>query len=233
MLKRRIVLVVSLAFVVLASVVAVAVAAGRPEPACACSVEPNLRGPAQDAAVRFEGVVRRGDVPGAWTLLTDEARSRYGNLARFRPVFDRLGRALREADAPRWLAVDEEARYDRPSPVVVVGFSTGPARLVWPLLVLTPLGRIGDERIDPEPRALRLTAVRDGDGVRVKLADGDPERTTFVAIDSAGRDTRPGRRPVAEGVDRLTWSIPPTGPILAIAIERGPSGPRIGFGSTP
>jgi hypothetical protein len=232
MLKRRIVLVVSLAFVVIASAVAVAVAAGRPEPACACSVEPNLRGPAQDAAVRFEGVVRHADAPGAWTLLTDEARSRYGNLAQFRPVFDRLGRALRAAGTPRWLAVDEEARYDRPSPVVVVGYSTSPARLVRPLLVLTPLGRIGDERIDPEPRTLRLTAVRDTNGVRVKLADGDLERTTFVAIDSTGRDTRPGRRPVTADVDRLTWSIPPTPPILVIAVERGPSGPRIG-GSTP
>lgn len=230
-----IILGVVLAAVVSAVTIAVATT-GRPQPACGCSIEPNLRGPAHDVAARFEALVRRGDVSSAWELLTDGARSRYVDVAGFRTTFDRLGKAFREADpnpggdhaAGGWLAVDDRLHYDTPSEVVVVRYSTGPTRLVWPLLVLVPLGHVGDERIDPELRTLRLTAISDGDGLRVERPDGDLRSTSFVVIDSAGQRTLPRREHVTEGVDRLTWSIPLRGPVAAIAIERKGTALRVG-----
>lgn len=222
--------------VVVSAVTVAVIATGRPEPACGCSIEPNLRGPAHEAAVRFEALVRRGDASGAWALLTDGARSRYVEAAGFQPVFDRLGKALREADAHAgvdrmadgWLAVDERLRYDTPSEVVVVRYSTGSTRLVWPLLILVPLGQVDDERIDPEPPTLRLTAVSDGDGLRIGLPDGDLSQTSFVVIDSTGQDIRPSREQVTDDVDRLTWSAPLRGPVVTIAIERSGTGLRVG-----
>ena len=222
--------------VVVSAVTVAVIVTGRPEPACACTAEPNLRGPARDAAVRFEALVRRADVSGAWASLSDGARSRYGDVAGFRPVFDGLGEALREADAGArgdraagWVAVDSRAHYDDTlSEVVVVRYPTGAPRPVWPLLVLVPLGHVGDERVDPEPATLRLTAVKDGDGVRVELVDGDPERTSFVVIDGAGQQRLPGRELVAEGVVRLTWSVPLRDPVVAVAVERSGTGPRVG-----
>jgi len=228
---------VGLAVAVVVSAVTVAVVVtGRAEPACGCTAEPNLRGPARDAAVRFEGLVRQADVSGAWAVLSDGARSRYGDVAGFQPVFDRLGKALHEADAAAggdsaaagWLAVDDRVRYDALSEVVVVRYPTGPLRPVWPLLVLVPLGHVGDERIDPEPPTLRLTAVSDGDGVRVELADGDLGLTSFVVIDGAGQQRLPSREHVTEDVARLTWSIPLRGPVVAIAIEKSATGLRVG-----
>jgi hypothetical protein len=211
------------------------IATGRPEPACGCTAEPNLRGPARDAAVRFEAAVRRADVSGAWVLLSDGARTRYGDVAGFQPVFDRLGKALHEADAGAggdraaagWLAVDDRERYDTLSEVVVVR-STGPLRPVWPLLVLVPLGHVGDERIDPEPPTLPMTAVSDGDGVRVDVPDGDLRLTSFAMIDGTGQHRLPSREQVTEDVVRLTWSIPLQGPVVAIAIERSETGLRVG-----
>ncbi|MBM2618508.1 hypothetical protein JIG36_23405 [Actinoplanes sp. LDG1-06] len=223
-------IIVGLAVAVVASAVTVAsVVAGRPEPACACSIEPNLRGPARDAAVRFEAVVRQGDVAGAWPLLTDAARTRYDDIAGFRPVFDRLHEALNGTGGPEkaadgWHAVDDRMLSNRPSEVVVVRHETGPTRMVWSLLVLAPLGHVGDERVDPEPPVLRLTAVRDGDRVRVERPGGDLSRASFVAIDSAGQESRPGR----EGGNTLFWSRPPEGPVVIVAVERGAAGPRIG-----
>jgi hypothetical protein len=253
---RRMILVGIVAAVVVSAVTVAAIATGGPEPACGCSVEPDLRGPAERAAERFEALVRRADVPGAWALLTDAARSRYVDVAGFQPVFDRLGKALHEAGtgietstgaeaspgvaagtgvgagghrpAGGWLAVDLRVRYDTPSEVVAVRYSPGPARPVWPLLILAPLGHPGDERIDPEPPALRLTAVSDGDGVRVELPDGDLRLTSFVVIDGAGQRRLPGRERVTAAVDRLTWSPPLEGPIVAVAIERSGTGLRVG-----
>ncbi|MEV0326872.1 hypothetical protein AB0H63_10525 [Micromonospora echinospora] len=238
-MRRMIIVGVVLAVVVSAVTIAV-IATGRPKPACGCSVEPNLRGPAHDAAVRFEALVRRGDVSGAWALLTGGARSRYVSAAGFQPVFDRLGKALHGADANAgvdraaagWLAVDDRLRYNTPSEVVVVRYSTGPTRLVWPLLIRVPLGHVGDERIDPEPPTLRLTAISDGDGVRVELPDGDLRLTSLVVIDSAGQDTLPSREHVTEDVDRLTWSTPLRGPVVAIAIEKSGTALRVGTAAT-
>jgi hypothetical protein len=226
---RRI-LIVGLVGAVLAAAVTIAVTtAGRPEQACACTAEPDLLGPAEDAAARFEVLVRRFDVSGAWALLTDGARSRYVDVAGFQPVFDRLGQTLREADANAgWLTVDDRVRYDVPSEVVVVHGSTGPPRPLWPLLILVPLGHVGDERIDPEVPPLRLTARKDGDGVRVEVPGGDLELTSFVLIDGAGQDASPSRQHVTGDVDRLTWSTPLRGPISVVAIERSGTGLRVG-----
>ncbi|MEU8234681.1 hypothetical protein AB0C12_34255 [Actinoplanes sp. NPDC048967] len=222
-----------LAGAVLAAAVTIAVStAGRPEPACACTAEPDLRRPAEEAAARFEALVRRSDVSGAWVMLTDGARSRYVDVAGFQPVLDRLGRTLREADAG-WLTLDDRVRYDRPSEVVVVRRSTGPPRPLWPLLILVPLGHAGDERVDPEVPPLRLTARQDGDAVRVEVPGGDLRLTSFVLIDEAGQDASPRRQHVTEGVDRLTWSRPLRGPVLVIAIERRGTGLRVGSGATP
>jgi hypothetical protein len=233
--RRMIILGVAVAVAVSAVTIAV-VATGRPEPACGCSMEPNLRGPAQDAAARFEARVRQADVPGAWALLTDGARARYVDMAGFQPAFDRIGKALGGSAASGvgsgtgtgWRAVHEQVRYDVPSQAVVVRFSTDPPRLVWPLLIVVPLGHLGDERVDPELPALRLTATGDGGGVRVELPDGDLSRTSFAVIDSTGLRTLPGRQPVTDAVVRLTWSIPPEGPILVIAVESGGTGLRVG-----
>ncbi|WP_088983345.1 hypothetical protein [Micromonospora echinospora] len=234
-MRRMIIVGVVLAVVVSALTIAVTTT-GRPKPACGCSIEPNVRDPAHDAAVRFEALVRRGDVSSAWEMLTDGARSRYVDVAGFQTIFDRLGKALREADpnpggdraATGWLAVDDRLHYNTPSEVVVVRYSTGPTRLVWPLLILVPLGHVGDERIDPELPTLRLTALSDGDGLRVELPDGDLRSTSFVVIDSAGQDTLPSREHVTEDVDRLTWSAPLRGPVVAIAIEKSGTALRVG-----
>ncbi|WP_432837863.1 hypothetical protein [Dactylosporangium sp. CA-092794] len=234
-MRRAIIVGVVVAVVVSAVTVAV-IAAARPEPACGCSVKPDLRRPAHDAAVRFEALLRRADVSGAWALLTDGARARYVDVAGFRPVFDRLGTALHEADADAggdratagWLAVDDRVRYDRPSEVVVVRYLTGPPRLAWPLLILVPLGHAGDERIDPEPPTLRLTAISDGDGVRVEVPDGDLRLTSFVVIDSAGQDTLPSREHVTEDADRLSWRTPLRGPVVVIAVEKSGTSLRVG-----
>jgi hypothetical protein len=115
-----------------------------------------------------------------------------------------------------------------PSEAVVVRYSTSPPRLVWPLLILVPLGHVGDERIDPEPPTLRLTATADGDGVRVELPDGDLRLTSFVVIDGAGQDTLPGREHLTEDADRLTWSSPLRGSVLVVAIEKSGTGLRVG-----
>jgi hypothetical protein len=221
---------------VVSAVTIAVVATGRPEPACGCSFEPNLRGPARDAAARFEAAVRRVDVSGAWALLSDGARSRYVDVAGFQPVFDRLGKVLQETDAGAggdnaaagWLTVDDRVRYDTLSEVVVVHYSTGPLRPVWPLLVLVPLGHVGDERIDPELPTLPMTAVSDGGGVRIDVPDGDLGLASFVVIDGTGQHRLPSLEHVAEGVVRLTWSIPLQGPVVAIAIERSGTGLRVG-----
>ncbi len=220
--KRWMIVVGVLVAVVVSAVTVAVVVAGRPRPACGCSVVPDVRGPARGAAVRFEALVQRADVAGAWALLTDAARTRYVDVAGFQPAFDRLRKGLGEAGD--WLVVDERAR----SQVVVLRYTSGPPRLVWPLLVQVQVGHAGDERIDPEPPALRLTAVGDGDRVRVEVPDGDLALTRFVVIDAAGRDWLPGREHVSDGVDRLAWSIPSRGPVVAVAIEQRGTGVRIG-----
>ncbi|MEU7925078.1 hypothetical protein [Micromonospora sp. NPDC049107] len=160
----------------------------------------------------------------------------YVDVDGFQPVFARLGKALREADAGAggdgaaagWLAVDDRLRSDMLSEVVVVRYSTGPLRSVWPLLVLVPLGQVGDERIDPELPTLPMTAVSDGDGVRVEVPDGDVRLTSFVMIDGTGQRRLPSREHVTEDVVRLTWSLPLRGPVVAVAIERSGTGLRVG-----
>jgi hypothetical protein len=232
-MRRKIIVGLALA-VVVSAVTVTAIVASRPDPACGCSIEPNLRGPATDAAVRFEELVRRADVSGAWALLTDGARSRYVDVAGFQPVFDRLGKVFQEVGAgadraaSSWLVVDERARYSTPSEVVAVRYSANPPRVVWPLLILVPIGQLGGERIDPEVPALPLTAVGDGDGARVELSEGDPDRTSFVVIDGAGQQRLPGRERVTERVNRLTWSRPLLGPVVVIAIEKSSTGLRVG-----
>ncbi|WP_433041286.1 hypothetical protein [Dactylosporangium sp. CS-033363] len=222
MRKRRAVLIsVAAAVLLSAAVTFVVFAVGKTDAACGCSVVPDVRGPAQDAAVRFEGLVRRGDVGGAWAMLSDEAKARYVDPAGLRPVLDRLGASLAGSDA-RWLAVDEKVRYDQPSEVVVVRNETAP------LLVLVPLGHVGEERIDPGVPPLQLTAEGDGDGVRVELPDGDPDRTRFVVIDEAEQIMLPSRQQLTERAERLTWRAPRRGPVVVIGIERTDSGPRVG-----
>lgn len=231
MSKRRTIL-LCLALVAVASAVTItAVTATKPQPACACSIEPNVRGPAHDAAVRFETLVGQGDVAAAWGLLTDGARARYVDPAGFQPVFDRLTAAF-EGAGGGWSAVDERLRYDGPSEVVVVRHTAGPPRLIWPLLVMTPLGRIGEERIEPEPPTLPMTAAADGDGVRVETPDADPDRTSYLAIDSTGHQSRPGHERLTPTTGRLTWTRPIEKPILLIAIEKTPQTLRIGTAST-
>jgi hypothetical protein len=238
---RRMVIVGVVVAAVISAVTVAVIATGRPKPACGCTAEPNLRGPARDAAVRFEALVRRADVSGAWALLSDGARSRYVDVTGFQPVFDRLAKAFHEADggaggdsaAAGWLAVDDRVHYDNTlSGVVVVRYSTGPLRPVWPLLVLVPLGHVGDERIDPELPTMPLTAVSEGDGVRVDLPDGDLRLTSFVVIDGTGQRRLPSREHVTANVSRLTWSIPLQGPVLAIAIEKSGTGLRVGAAAT-
>jgi hypothetical protein len=227
-MRRMIIVGVAVAVAVPAVIFGV-FAAGRPRPACGCSVAPDVRRPANDAVVRFEAAVRKADVTGAWALLSDAARARYGDTAGFRPVAERLGEALRREDrAGGWVVVDERVRYDGPSEAVIVRSTTGSPQPGWPLVVLVPLGHPGDERIDPEPAPLRLTAVGDGDGVRVELQDGDLDRTTFVVIDGDGRAARPGREHVSAQVDRLIWKARVRGPVTVVAVERPAAGLRVG-----
>ncbi|WP_432973900.1 hypothetical protein [Dactylosporangium sp. CA-233914] len=217
---------------VVSAVTVVVIATGRTKPACGCSIQPDVRRPAHDAAVRFEDLVRRADGSGAWAMLTDGARARYADVAGFQPVFDRLGQALPEAGgspaAGGWLSVDDRVRYDKPSEAVVVRYATGPPRMVWPLLVQVTLGHPGDERIDPEPPPLRVTAAGDGDGVLVELPDGEPRLSSFVVIDGAGQELRPSLVPGTAGADRLTWRRAVPGPVVVIAVERNAAGLRVG-----
>lgn len=241
---------------VAAAVTIVTTVTGRPGPACACTAEYDLRRPAHDTAVRFEALVRRADLAGAWALLSDDARARYAGAAGFRPVLDRLGQALGRAGgedraaADGWLAVDDRVRFDGPSAVVVVRHEAGPPQRVWPLLVLVPLGRPGEERVDPEPARLPLSAVTTGAEVRIETPDGNPDLTTIVAIDATGRVTRPARstavrepgtgavpeparsaavpEPGTGGASVPAWSTPVRGPVTFVAIERNRTGVRLG-----
>ncbi|MBU2665058.1 hypothetical protein KOI35_16260 [Actinoplanes bogorensis] len=239
--KRRMIIAGLVVGVVASAVTAAAVIADRPKPACACSIEPDLRGPALDAATRFDTLVRQADISAAWALLTDQAHARYTDEAGFRPTFDRLRKtaheaarkteAAREPEAARtseaanasgagWQAVSERARYDRPSEVVLV-------RAARTMLVLMRLGQAGSERIDPEPPTLKLTAHVEDGGVRVGLPDADLDRVSFVTIDSLGRTARPAREPLSEDAVRLTGSRPLHPPITVIAIEDSTDGPRL------
>ncbi|MBL7260024.1 hypothetical protein [Paractinoplanes lichenicola] len=150
----------------------------------------------------------------AWSVLTDGARARYGDVAGFRPVFDRLGKSLGGTDG-QWHAVDDRWR----SGAVVLVRLAGGAHQVWPMLAQVPLGRLGQERIDPEPPKLRLTAVRAGDAVRVEGADN----ASYVVIDSVGRQSHPSRR---SGL--LTFSRPLPDRAVVVAIEESAAGLRVG-----
>jgi hypothetical protein len=75
---------------------------------------------------------------------------------------------------------------------------------------------------------LRLTARKDGAGVRVDVPGGDLERTSFVLIDAAGPEASPSRQHVTGDADRLTWSGVLRGPVLVVAIERSGTGLRVG-----
>jgi hypothetical protein len=231
--KRRVIVMGVVTVVVVAAAVVVGVVAtGQTRPACGCTIEPDIRRPAQAAAVRFEGLVRQGDVAGAWGLLTGAAQTRYVNPAGFQPVVERLAKALHESEADTeeatagWRVVHE--RFDTPSEAVVVRVATGPLRVVWPLLALVPSGREGDTRVDPEVPVLPVTASADGDGVRVELADADLTRISYTAIDENGLLTLPGRESISAHVDRLKWPRALRLPVVAIAIERSGTGLRVG-----
>ena len=212
-----------MALAAVGAAVAGAVFATERRPLCACTIEPGARSFAVDAAGRFEASVRGGDLTGAWAQLTPGAQARYVDPAGFRPVFERLGTALRDltGNQTRWLAVADEIDYTRakPSEVVVARYSTGPTRPLWAMVVLVPPGPAGHEQVDPEPGSLTVRAKRDDHGgVLVEFADGELTRTWFRTVDGAGMPTLPRQESVSPGARRLTWPAPPSGTLLTIVV---------------
>jgi hypothetical protein len=205
--------------------VAGAVFATEERPLCACSIEPSARYFALNAADRFEASVRGGDLTGAWAQLTPGAQARYVDPAGFRPVFERLGTALRglTGDQTRWLPIADEIDYSmvKPSDLVVARYSTGPTRPLWAMVVRVPPGPAGHEQVDPEPGLLTVRAKRDDHGgVLVEFADGEPTRTWVTTVDGAGMPTLPRQESVSPGARRLSWPAPPSGTVLTIVVGR-------------
>jgi hypothetical protein len=207
--------------------------------ACACTAEPHPDPAARDAAARFEDLVRRGDVSGAWTLLTDGARARYVDVAGFRPVADRLGAAYRDAGAAGpagddWPVVDKWIGYPQASEVVVARHTGSPPRLVSALVVQVWSSRIGEERVDPEPATMHLRVSATGPArVRVDVPPGAPRPPRFVVVDATGEATSPDPSPVAPDGYEPSWpAAVPTGGVLVIAADHTDSGWRIGSAAT-
>jgi hypothetical protein len=202
-----------------------AILATEDKPVCGCSVEPSARHFALNAASRFEASVRGGDLSGAWAQLMPAAQARYVDLAGFRPVFDRLGTALRDVtgNQVRWLPVADDIDYSMvdPSDVVVARYATGPTRPLWAMVVRVPPGPAGHEQVDPEPELLTVRASRDDDGgVLVEFADGEPTRTWVTTVDGTGVPTLPRQVSVSPSARRLSWPAPPSGTVLTIVVGR-------------
>ena len=152
------------------------------EPMCACSYRPAIYGEAQPNAKRFEERVLAGDGPGVWAMLTDEARTRYGSVAGFEPVLQRIkvtlagavaaekssaGPASASAGAaagPGWV------HFDSTYIQAVVARVTGTP---WSVVTAVVVTQVGDEwRVDPEPLPLNVRAVGAGPyEVGVDVAD--------------------------------------------------------------
>lgn len=222
--RRRIVLGIAALAAVGAAVTGAALATVD-KPACGCSIEPSARYFAVEAAGRFEASVRGGDLAAAWARLMPSAQARYVDQAGFRPVFERLGAALRDltGNQVRWFPVADEIDYSmvKPSDVVVARYATAPTRPLWAMVVRVPPGPAGHEQVDPEPALLTVRASRDDHGgVLVEFADGEPTRTWVTTVDGAGVPSLPRQESVASGTRRLSWSTPPSGTVLTLVVGR-------------
>ncbi|MEH1125541.1 hypothetical protein [Micromonospora sp. CPCC 206061] len=200
--------------------------------ACGCDIRPDIRPAAEQTARRFEELARADDVEGAWAMLTDGARARYGDVAGFRPVVARLKAAYGSpgsATAGDWLQVADDINFGTPSEAALVKHGGSPPRILSTVAVQLWYGRGGGERVDPEPAALDLRVVPDGsDGLRIDTPPGAVKAAQFAYVDATGSYVYPYREQESPAVVRWPASSPPPGPVLVLGADRTATGWRIG-----
>ncbi|MCW6010053.1 hypothetical protein K1W54_36740 [Micromonospora sp. CPCC 205371] len=204
--------------------------------ACGCDIRPDIRPASEQTARRFEDLARAGDVEGAWAMLTDGARARYGDVAGFRPVAARLKTAYGSpgsSAAGGWLQVADDINFGTPSEAALVKHGGSPPRVLSTLVVRLWYGRGGDERVDPEPAALDLRTVPDGtDGLRIDTPPGAVKAAQFAYLDATGAYGYPYREQESPAVVRWPEGSPPPGPVLVLGADRTATGWRIGVTTT-
>lgn len=200
--------------------------------ACGCDIRPDIRPAAEQTARRFDELARADDVEGAWAMLTDGARARYGDVAGFRPVAARLKAAYGSTGssaAGGWLQVADDINFGTPSEAALVKHGGSPPRVLSTVVVQLWYGRSGDERVDPEPAALDLTVVPDGtDGLRIDTPPGAVKAAQFAYLDATGGYGYPYREQESPAVVRWSTGSPPPGPVLVLGADRTATGWRIG-----
>jgi hypothetical protein len=125
---------------------------------------------------------------------------------------------------------DKRIGYSQASDVVVARYAGSPPRLVSALVVQVWLGRVGDERVDPEPAAMRLQVSATGPAtLSVDVPSGGSRPPRFVVVDTTGEATTPNPVPLAPGRYELSWPAgAPTGDVLVVAADHTDAGWRIG-----
>lgn len=191
--------------------------------ACGCDIRPDIRPAAEQTARRFEDLARAGDVEAAWAMLTDGARARYGGVAGFGPVAARL------KAAGVWLQVADDINFGTPSEAALVKHGGSPPRVLSTMVVQLWYGRGGGERVDPEPAALDIRAVPDGDdGLRIDTPPGAVKAAQFAYLDATGAYAYPYREQESPTIVRWPERSPPPGPVLLLGADRTASGWRVG-----
>jgi hypothetical protein len=192
--------------------------------ACGCSYSPRIVVDAEPTAARFESLVRSGDVDGAWAMMTHAARIRYGDVAGFRPVAQRLAVGYAASAQSRWILFSPLpsspvrmggmlARLAAAEPLPAAAF-TAPQMMM--VLEESP----GQVQADPEPTIREIRAYPYGPGLfRLENtetdASGRPEshwpwsRLGILLVDPAGElvhtwSTSPG----IHTVSRRSFSNP-------------------------
>lgn len=203
----------------------------RERPACACDVPAPMAISSASAAARFASLVRAGDVDGAWAMLTDTAHARYGDVAGFRPVAERLGATYAAGAESDWLLLSPAA--DGPPPVggLVARLPAAASRLdpaaVVQQAIMVVSAASGGWRADPEPAIREVRAVVAGPKrLRVERSVTDRHRLGVWILDATGQrltlsgapDSYPVHKPggpianpllamVAGSTDGLTWWV--------------------------
>lgn len=210
--------------VVLAAAATAVFLGGGRQPACGCSPVPPVSLNAKPTAARFESLVRAGDAPGAWAMLTDPARARYGDVAGFRTVVPRLAARYAAGAGSDW-AVLSPMQYGRPPAGAMVArlpaadLPQDPAEIARQAIMVVAPGTSDDWRADPEP-AVREVRVRADGPEQIRVTQhpaSDRHRLGMWVRDAAGEWLTHGW--ASTGPDSYTVhkpGAPATGPFLVV-----------------
>jgi hypothetical protein len=191
MVQRRIMMLAAAATVALAVAVTLGYLVTDDQPACGCSPMATVDVYAAPTADRFARLVRNGDVDNAWAMLTDAARTRYGDVAGFRPVAQRLATGYAVGGGADWRLLSPKA-YGPPLGAVVarlpVADPADPAAVLRQAIMVVSATSSGEWRADPEPVIGDVRARADGPG-RLRLAhpDTDQHRLAVWILDATGQ----------------------------------------------